>query len=83
MVVGNAPGMPVAYQHDFYVAELYATGLNPDNFWINSEYRGNKFYLKEATGFGKAATGFGVIAGVAAISAASASLQHSGNSQAQ
>lgn len=72
--VGEAGAKPAVYEHSFYVSDLQTTSLNPSNFGFNLQQRGNRYFIREQTGFGKAATGFGVVAGVAVISGAAAAL---------
>lgn len=68
IVVGDPTPVRVAYQHSFYVAELYRTGLRPKKFTYNREKAGEWAYVEEVTGFGKsAAVGFGVLAGAAVL----------------
>ena len=52
-----------------YISEIYTTGLDPESFWIGTQHRGNQYYVKETTGFGK---GFGVVAGVALLTTVAA-----------
>jgi hypothetical protein len=79
VAVGEADGKPVVYEHVFYVSELVNSGLGPENFG-NSIFKGNRYYVRETTGFGRAATGFGVIAGTAVIVGAAAAINPNGNS---
>jgi hypothetical protein len=72
--VGEAGARPAVYEHSFYVSELQSTILEPGNFGFNLQQRGNRYYIREETGFGRAATGFGVIAGTAVIEGAAAAL---------
>lgn len=74
VAVGEAGGRPVAYEHNFYVTELLTTRLSPHQFGYNEQNQGNRYYIKERTGFGKTATGFGVIAGMAVITGATEAL---------
>ncbi|AXY75146.1 hypothetical protein D3H65_14670 [Paraflavitalea soli] len=68
IVVGDSTLVPVAYQHSFYISEVYRTGLNPKKFAYNREKAGEWAYVQEVTGFGKsAAVGFGVLAGAAVL----------------
>lgn len=69
VVVGDSSvPMPVAYQHSFYVSELYRTGVRPKKFILYRDKPGEWSYVEEVTGFGKsAATGFGVLAGAAIL----------------
>jgi hypothetical protein len=68
IVVGDSTPVPIAYQHSFYVSELYRTGLNPKKFDYNRERAGEWAYVQEITGFGKSAVfGFGVLAGAAVL----------------
>lgn len=74
-MIGEAGSKPLAYEHSFYVNELVNTGLNPQQYRYNLENRGDMYYIREVTGYGKAATGFGVIAGTAIITGAAAALE--------
>ncbi len=68
IVVGDPTPVAVAYQHSFYISELYRTGLNPKKFTYNRDRAGEWAYVEEVTGFGKsAAVGFGVLAGAAVL----------------
>jgi hypothetical protein len=69
VVVGDSSApMPVAYQHSFYVSELYRTSIRPKKFAVNRNKPGEWSYVEEVTGFGKsAATGFAVLAGAALL----------------
>ncbi len=69
LIIGEQTARPVAYQHSFYISEVYTTELDPGSFWFNSEYRGNQYYVTETTGFGK---GFAIVAGVALLTTAAA-----------
>jgi hypothetical protein len=72
--VGEAGAKPQALEHGFYISELVTTGLGPESFGYIQRNEGNRYYIKETTGFGKAATGFGVIAGTAVVYGAAAAL---------
>ncbi len=69
IVVGDSSApVPVAYQHSFYVSELYRTLVRPKRFTLYRDRPGEWSYVEEVTGFGKsAATGFGVLAGAAIL----------------
>ena len=62
--IGEQTATPVSYEQSFYISEIYATGLGPEIFWQNNVARGNQYFVRETTGFGK---GFGIVAGAAVI----------------
>lgn len=66
IIIGDQTAKPVSYDQTFYISDIYATELKPKTFWTNRRSKGNQYYVKETTGFGK---GFGVVAGVATFSA--------------
>jgi hypothetical protein len=74
VLIGEQPAKPVVYEQTFYISELINSGQGPENIWLPGVYRGNQYYIKESTGFGRAATGFGVIAGTAIIAGAAEAL---------
>jgi hypothetical protein len=78
VTVGEANSKLVVYEHIFYVSELVNTGLSPENFGSDIS-KGNRYHVRETTGFGRAATGFGVIAGTAVIVGATAALNPDSN----
>jgi frataxin-like iron-binding protein CyaY len=57
---------------------LINTSQPPESIWLTSAYRGNQFYIKEQTGYGRTMTGFGVIAGTALLTATVESLGQAG-----
>ena len=80
LIFGEKHAKTIAYPHSFYISEIYTTGLDPETFWIGTQYRGNQYYVKETTGFGK---GFGVVAGVALLTTAAALEQKNVNKAKQ
>jgi hypothetical protein len=79
LMVGDSTNKPVAIEHSFYVSELINTTRSPQDIWLTSAYRGNQFYIKEPTGYGKAMAGFGVIMGSAVYVATVESMSQVGN----
>jgi hypothetical protein len=79
LMVGDSTSKPVAIEHTFYVSELITTSHDPESMWLTSAYRGNQFYLKEQTGYGKTMYGFGVIMGNAVYAATVESMYQVGN----
>ena len=81
LLFGEQSANPMAYQHSFYISEIYSTVSDPESFWFNgSEHRGNQYYVKETTGFGK---GFGIVAGVAVLTTVAALEQKTGEKAKQ
>jgi hypothetical protein len=79
LIVGDSANKPVAVEHTFYVSELITTTHDPESMWLTSAYRGNQFFLSEATGYGKTMCGFGVIMGNAMYAATVESMYQVGN----
>ncbi|WP_208025508.1 hypothetical protein [Niastella caeni] len=79
LMVGDSTTKPIAYEHSFYISELITTTEPPQSIWLTSAHRGNQYYIKEATGYGKAMAGFGVIAGTAVYVATVESMSQVGN----
>lgn len=69
----------VTYEHSFYLSELITSSYGPETVWLSQAYRGNQFFIREVTGYGKAMTGFGVIAGAAVYTATVESMNQIGN----
>ena len=80
LVFGEKNAKPMAYQNSFYISEIYTTGLDPESFWVGAQNRGNQYYVKETTGFGK---GFGVVSGIALLTTAAALEQKNVNKAKQ
>lgn len=59
----------------FYIT----TNYDPQNLWITSAYRGNQFYVREQTGYGRTLIGFGVVLGSALVVATAESMSQIGN----
>lgn len=78
LMVGDSTTKPIAIEHTFYISQLINTSQPPESIWLTSAYRGNQFYIKEPTGYGKTMAGFGVIAGTAVIAATVESLGQAG-----
>ena len=78
-MVGDSTTKPVAVEHTFFVSELITTTHDPQSIWLTSAYRGNQFYVREQTGYGKTMTGFGVILGSAVVVATAESISQLGN----
>lgn len=70
---------PVTYEHSFYLSELITSSYGPETVWLSQAYRGNQFFMREMTGYGKTMTGFGVIAGSAVYVATVESMNQIGN----
>jgi hypothetical protein len=83
LMVGDSTTKPLAVEHTFYVSELITTTHGPEDIWLNSAYRGNQFYIKEPTGYGKAMCGFGVIMGNAVYVATVESMYQVGSNLAR
>ncbi|WP_216823406.1 hypothetical protein [Niastella vici] len=79
LMIGDSTTKPVAIEHSFYVSELLTTTHDPQSIWLTSAYRGNQFYVREPTGYGKTMTGFGVILGSAVVVATAESMSQVGN----
>jgi hypothetical protein len=79
LMVGDSAAKPVTCEHTFYISQLIATSQPPQSIWLTSAYRGNQFYIKEQTGYGRTMTGFGVIAGTALLTATAESLGQAGS----
>lgn len=79
LMVGDSTNKPVICEHSFYISQLINTAQPPESIWLTSAYRGNQFYIKEQTGYGRTMTGFGVIAGTAVLAATVESLGQTGN----
>jgi hypothetical protein len=83
VMIGAEQAKPVVFENSFYINELITANQPLDGVLLTQAYEGNRYYVKEATGFAAAATGFGVIAGVAAIAALSAQTNHGAGGSAQ
>jgi frataxin-like iron-binding protein CyaY len=80
-MIGDSTTKPVTYEHSFYISQLINTSQPPESIWLGSSYRGNQFYIKEQTGYGRTMTGFGVIAGTAVLAATVESLGQTGGNK--
>jgi hypothetical protein len=80
LIFGDQNNRPVAYQGSFYISEIYNSGTDPETFLSGHGERGDQFYVRESTGFGR---GFGVVAGVALLSTAAALGSKSVNNSSQ
>lgn len=83
VMIGAEKAQPVVFENSFYINELITSNQPLESVLPTQVYQGNRYYVKEATGFSAAATGFGVIAGVAAIAALSAQASHTSGAAAQ
>ena len=66
-MIGAEKAQPVVFENSFYINELITSNQPLESVLPTQVYQGNRYYVREATGFAAATTGFGVIAGVAAI----------------
>jgi hypothetical protein len=66
---GDKDARPIAFQHSFFISEIYSTGIDPSNFWFSGQNMGDQYYVRQTTGFGR---GFGIVGGVALLSAVDA-----------
>jgi len=69
LMFGEKSASPVAFEHSFYISEIYSTGLGPTDFWYGNSFRGDQYCVKKTTAFGK---GFGIVGGIALLSAVDA-----------
>jgi hypothetical protein len=79
LMVGDSTTKPVAVEHTFYVSELITTTNDPQTMWMTSAYRGNQFFVREPTGYGRTMYGFGVIMGNAVYAATVESMYQVGS----
>lgn len=49
VMVGESTGKPLVYEHVFYISELFTTSQGPENIWLPRVYRGNQFYVADAS----------------------------------
>lgn len=73
VMVGDTLPRPVAYQHQFYVSELVLMGSPPE--LLNSDSRGDRFYIVQGPVHDSVSLGYGVVGGKAVLQRGAQSLR--------